>query len=54
MLTPRLTTVFASRWRALWFAGGILALVWFYLPREDTDAGNAQPVAGSHASDFDK
>ena len=28
MFGPRLTRIFASRWAALWWAGGILLLAW--------------------------
>lgn len=33
MLGPRLTTVFRSRWRALWFAASVLLGVYFTVPR---------------------
>jgi hypothetical protein len=33
MLGPRITTVFRSRWRALWFAASVLLGVYFTVPR---------------------
>lgn len=35
MFGPRLTTIFASRWKALWWAGGILVLAWQLVPEPD-------------------
>ena len=32
MFGPRLTTIFASRWRALWWAASILLLTWSLVP----------------------
>lgn len=38
MFGPRLTSVFASRWKALWWAGSILLLTWSLVPSaEDRD-----------------
>jgi hypothetical protein len=34
MFGPRITTVFRSRWRAVWFALSILAGVWWSVPRQ--------------------
>ncbi len=36
MFGPRITTVFASRWRALWWSASILLMVyWFASPAEN-------------------
>lgn len=35
MFGPRITTVFRSRWRAVWFVLSVLAGVYFTIPRED-------------------
>ena len=47
MFGPRITTVFASRWRALWFAGSILLFAYMTVPEADTAPadGNAQTSA---------
>ena len=44
MFSPRLTTVFRSRWRALWWAATVLIGVYFSVPRagDDTDPGAKQ------------
>ena len=49
MFGPRLTTVFASRWRAVWFAASILLFAYMTVPESDpapVDA-NGQAVAGA-------
>ncbi|MCY1670119.1 hypothetical protein OVA07_03740 [Novosphingobium sp. SL115] len=35
MFGPRLGTVFASRWRAIWWAASIMALAWSVVPSAD-------------------
>lgn len=40
MFGPRITTVFASRWRALWWAASMLLLAWSVVPSEDDSAGS--------------
>lgn len=35
MFGPRITTVFRSKWRALWFVASVLAGVYFSLPAAD-------------------
>ena len=35
MFGPRITTVFASRWKALWWAGGILLTAYCSIPSPD-------------------
>ncbi|MFM2372968.1 MAG: hypothetical protein RIS85_2690 [Pseudomonadota bacterium] len=44
MFGPRLGTVFASRWRALWWAASIMALAWSVVPSAD-DSAAEQPHA---------
>lgn len=45
MFGPRITTVFRSKWRALWFAASVLAGVWFSVPKEGEKADPAQQQA---------
>jgi hypothetical protein len=35
MFGPRITTVFRSRWRAVWFVLSVLAGVWWSVPSPD-------------------
>ena len=42
MRGPRITTVFRSKWRALWFAASVLDGVWFSVPEEGEKADPAQ------------
>lgn len=42
---PKLTQVFASRWKALLWAAGILVSVWFFVPRKGEENDNAQAVS---------
>ncbi|MFW2349892.1 hypothetical protein [Qipengyuania sp.] len=50
MFGPRLTTVFASRWRALWFAGAILLTAYCSVPApEETDLQQAEAQARTSA-----
>jgi hypothetical protein len=44
MLGPRITTVFASRWKALWWSAGILMTAYCSIPDAD-QAGDAKPTA---------
>ena len=37
MFGPRLTTVFRSRWRAVWFVASVLLGVYFMVPRQGAD-----------------
>jgi hypothetical protein len=40
MLGPRITTVFRSKWRALWWALSVIVGAYFSVPRSgDADAG---------------
>jgi hypothetical protein len=55
MFGPRLTTVFASRWRALWFAGAILLTAYCSVPAPEETAqqqaeAQAQTSAKAHAA----
>lgn len=50
MFGPKLSTVFASRWRALWFAASMLLLAYCSIPSaEETAAENAAMQAEQHA-----
>ncbi|WP_423141002.1 hypothetical protein ACOYW6_09060 [Parablastomonas sp. CN1-191] len=55
---PKLNTVFASRWKALWWSAGILMTAYCTVPSSDqADDGTAtQHVAakGPHHSPWDK
>jgi len=35
MFGPRLTTVFASRWKAVWWAVSVLIFAWSVVPAAD-------------------
>jgi len=39
MFGPRLGTVFASRWRALWWAAAVLLTAYCTIPAPERDAG---------------
>ena len=45
MFGPRITTVFASRWKALWWAGGIMLTAYCTIPAADEPASAADPAA---------
>lgn len=47
MLGPRLTTVFTSRWKALWWAGSILLFAWSVVPEPNNQAVE-KPAVGQH------
>ena len=50
MFGPRLTTVFASRWRALWFAAAILLTAYCSTPSpEETAQQHAEAQAAARA-----
>lgn len=53
MFGPRITTVFASRWRALWFAGSILLFAYMSVPEADEAAAgtNAESSTADRGSD---
>ena len=49
MFGPKLSTIFASRWRALWFAGSTLLLAYCSIPSaEETEADLAVKQAQHH------
>jgi hypothetical protein len=50
MFGPRITTVFASRWKALWWSAGILMTAYCSIPAADQvrDAGEKQVAASAH------
>ena len=50
MFGPRLTTVFASRWKALWWAAMILATAYCSVPSKDeTQQDKAEQAASDQA-----
>jgi len=50
MFGPKFSTIFASRWRALWFAASMLLLAYCSVPSPDeTDAEIAAQEAQTHA-----
>lgn len=56
MFGPRITTVFASRWRALWFSASVLLTAYCSIPHaDDAKAGdtpsNSQEAASKKGSD---
>lgn len=42
---PKLTQVFASRWKALFWAISILVSAWFFVPRQGEENDNAQAMS---------
>lgn len=50
MFGPRLSTVFASRWRALWFAGATLMTAYCAIPHDPPDSTAQNPVNASSAA----
>ncbi|MFA6219032.1 MAG: hypothetical protein WC692_04540 [Erythrobacter sp.] len=51
MFGPRLTTVFASRWRAIWFALSVMALAYCSVPSpEESAAQQAEAAAKKQAA----
>lgn len=53
MFGPRLTSVFASRWKALWWAGSILLLTWSLVPSAE-DRDPHQPEKPAHVDPWAK
>ena len=52
MFGPRITTVFASRWRALWFAASILLFAYMSVPEAEAPAdGNSATATAGRGSD---
>ena len=55
MFGPRLTTVFASRWRALWFGASVLLLAYCSVPSaEQTAAEQAAAATPKHVNPWAK
>lgn len=55
MFGPRLTTVFASRWRALWFGASVLLLAYCSVPSaEQTAAEQAAAAPPKHVNPWGK
>lgn len=57
MFGPRITTVFASRWKALWWSAGVLLTAYCSIPAaEVTPAQDSQQVVASthHVSPWAK
>jgi hypothetical protein len=58
MFGPRITTVFASRWRALWWCAGILSLAYCSVPGADKlreeNLAKANAAQAPHKSPWDK
>lgn len=50
MFGPRLTTVFASRWKALWWAACVLLTAWCTVPSPPADQAEADRQADAAAS----
>jgi hypothetical protein len=51
MFGPRITTVFRSKWRSLWWAVSILVGVWFTVPhRQDKSDPDTQKAAETVAA----
>lgn len=44
-MTPRLNTVFASRWKALWWAGSILITAYWSVPNKGENAADPDLAA---------
>lgn len=55
---PKLNTVFASRWKALWWAAGIMMTAYCSIPSSDDTDSSAAPAKaaapGPHHSPWDK
>ena len=50
MFGPRLGSVFASRWKALWWAAGVLATAYCTVPSKDeTQQDKAEQAANEQA-----
>ncbi|OCC23839.1 hypothetical protein MB02_08370 [Croceicoccus estronivorus] len=44
MFGPRLTSVFASRWKALWWAAGVLLTAYCSVPKPDDTSKADKPA----------
>jgi hypothetical protein len=57
MFGPKLNTVFASRWKALWWCGSILLLAYSCVPSADQTKHDEEVKAAAsapHKSPWDK
>ncbi len=54
MFTPRVTQVFASRWKALWWSAGILTTAYCTVPSANQSQKKADAAQASHASPWAK
>lgn len=54
MFGPRITTVFASRWRALWWAASMLVLAWSIVPDADEHAAKPAKPKPAHVDPWAK
>ena len=50
MFGPRLTTVFASRWKALFWAASVMVSAYFMVPHAKDGDDNAQPDSAAIAA----
>ena len=50
MFGPRLNTVFASRWKALFWAAGVMVSAYFMVPRAEDGEDSAQPSSAAVAA----
>ncbi|MFY7837520.1 MAG: hypothetical protein ACOVQ0_14700 [Novosphingobium sp.] len=54
MFGPRLSTVFVSRWKALWWAASILVLTWSVVPAADQNGEASGPSKPAHVDPWAK
>ena len=58
MFGPRITTVFASRWKALWWGAGIMMTAYCSIPSAEETAGSQAAAvvkpSGPHHSPWAK
>ncbi len=50
MFGPRLSTVFASRWRALWFAAAVMGTAYCTIPGAHDDETSGAAAQGAKAA----
>jgi hypothetical protein len=54
-LGPSMKTIFRSRWRALWWAAGVLVTAYCTVPAKDDDAAKqASQAQTAHANPWSK
>ncbi|MDP3550988.1 MAG: hypothetical protein Q8R81_11400 [Novosphingobium sp.] len=54
MFSPRLNTVFASRWKALWWSGSMLLFAWSVVPSADETGHASHRQKAAHADPWAK